>query len=882
MKLFLIDGNSYIYRAFYAIKSLSSSKGEPTNAVFGFTNMLMKIIREKSPDGLMIAMDSPEPTKRHDAYEHYKAQRPETPGELIRQIPVIKKVIQAFNIPVLEVPGYEADDILATAARILSASPENEVFIISADKDMLQIVNDRVSIYDPMKDLVIDPEYVLDRFGILPERIPEMMALTGDSVDNIPGVKGIGEKTASAILKNVTGIRELIESPELAGKDRLVNLIRHNVDSILLSHELAKLAYDVPVDIDEVQCKRSEPDWAELLRIFRELEFTSLLKLVPEQTRKDLEYEIVTDTDRLGDILSQTGKEISITVEHAAPHPMYGAPVGIAFCFSPVKGYYIPLHHTIMTEISQPAEGDIVGCIRQIVEDPSVAKVGHNLKNTIISLRRLGLHLEGTFYDTMTASYLLNPNKSNHSLEEAVLLHLGTKKRGLTEVAGKGKDFSVVDIESAGRYAAENALYAWRLKGLLFPILEQETLAELYFKIEMPLLSAIAETEEKGVLIDRDKLKIYSGELRKELDMMQKRIFDLAGREFNINSPKQLSEILFHEIGLTPVKKTKTGYSTDNSVLEELAVVHPLPNEVLRYRSVAKLKNTYIDTLPELINPLTGRIHTTFNLTSTATGRLSSSEPNLQNIPIRGEWGKKIRNTFIAAEGCLLISADYSQIELRVLAHLSGDSRLIESFNSDLDIHAATAADIFSVNQDMISPEMRRVAKSVNFGIIYGITPFGLSETLNSSPEEARLYIERYFNAHPGVTQFMENTLTFARTKGYTVTLFGRKRAIPEIGSRNSIQRSQSERMALNSPVQGTAADIIKIAMVRAKKRFTTERISATIILQVHDELVIECKEEHLEVACSLLREAMENAARLTVPLKVDLSRGRTWAEAHS
>jgi len=857
-KLFLIDGNSYIYRAFYAIKNLSSSTGEPTNAVFGFTNMLMKIIREQSPDGVIIAMDSPEPTKRHDAYEQYKAHRPETPDDLIRQIPVIKKIIHAFNIPVLEVPGYEADDILATAARTLSGNPENEIYIISSDKDMLQIVNNHINIYDPMKDIVIDPAYVMKRYGLPPERIPEMMALTGDTVDNIPGVKGIGEKTALAILRNVNSLKELVDKPELAGKDRLVSMVRNNVDTILLSHELSKLVYDVPVDIKEDHYRRAEPDWSELLRIFRELEFTSLLKLIPEQhAGEEMSFEVVTDANRLMAILAQAGQGMALGVEHSTSHPMYGIPTGIAFSLAPGKGYYIPLHHVIITEVSQPSERDVIRCLRPVIENTSIAKTGHNLKNTIIALRRMGLQLEGTLYDTMIASYLLNPNKSNHSLEECVLMHLGLKKRSLAEVAGKGNALSSVDIESAGRYAAENAAYAMKLKDILFPALEKESLAELYFQIEMPLVSALAETEEKGVLVDRVQLKSYSLELKKELDILQQRIFALAGREFNINSPKQLSEILFHEIGLTPVKKTKTGYSTDNSVLEELMPVHPLPGEILGYRSIAKLKNTYIDTLPGLINPSTGRIHTTFNLTATATGRLSSSEPNLQNIPIRGEWGKKIRNAFIAEKEYILISADYSQIELRVLAHLSGDPRLVEFFRKDLDIHAATAAEIFSVEQTSVTSDMRRVAKSVNFGIIYGITPFGLSETLNCSPEEARLYIDRYFSAHPGVKKFMEDTLTSVRAKGYTTTLFGRKRAIPEINNRNSVQRSQAERMALNSPVQGTAADIIKIAMVKTKKRFTTEKISATITLQVHDELVIECKEEHREVACSLIRDAM-------------------------
>jgi len=882
MKIFLIDGNSYIYRAFYAIKGLTNSRGEPTNAAFGFTNMLMKIIREHSPEGILIALDSPEPTKRHDAYEQYKAQRPETPEDLILQIPTIKKIIKAMNIPVVEAPGYEADDILATTARQLSSDPDNEIYIISADKDMLQVVSDRISIYDPMKDIIIDPAYVLDRYRLPPVRIPELMALMGDTADNIPGVKGIGEKTASAILQNVKDLSELIEDPSLAGKERLTKMIRENIDLIEISHELAKLIFDAPVQIDQALCRTQEPDWAGLLELFRKLEFTSLLRFIPEQSSRPVSFETVTDTNRLRDILANAEKSISLSVESSSFHPMYGTVTGIAFSIAPDQGFYVPLHHTGITEVPQPDEQEVISCLKPVLEDETVEKTGHNMKSSVISLRKLGIELKGKLFDTMIASYLLNPNKGNHSIEETVLTHIGIKKPGLSEIAGKAKDLASLDIETACQYAAGNAVYATALRPVLFPKLESEGMADLYTTIEVPLMLAVAETESKGVLIDSGTLAQYSRELKKELDIMQKKIYGLAGREFNINSPKQLSEVLFHEIGLTPVKKTKTGFSTDNSVLEELSSVHPLPAEILGYRSFAKLKNTYIDTLPTLINPVTGRVHTTFNLTATATGRLSSSDPNLQNIPIRGEWGKRIRNTFIAEKGSVLISADYSQIELRILAHLSNDSRLVGSFMEDHDIHAATAAEIFSVAQDEVTPEMRRIAKSVNFGIIYGITPFGLSETLKCSPEEARLYIERYFKAHPGVEKFVEDTLRSARETGHTTTLFGRKRPISEINSKNRIQRSQAERMAMNSPVQGTAADIIKLAMIETKKRFTMEKISATIILQVHDELVAECKEDHMSIACSQVRDAMEDAAQLIVPLKVDLSTGRTWAEAHS
>jgi len=880
MRIFLIDGSSYIYRAFHAIRDLSTSDGRPTNAVFGFTNMLLKMIRDKKPEGILVAMDSKEPTKRHEAYEHYKAQRPETPEALIQQIPDIKEIIQALRIPMVEVPGFEADDILATAARQLSEDPANMVYIVAADKDMLQVINDRIVVYDPLKDVVIDRDYVIRKFGIPPERIPDFMALTGDPVDNIPGAKGIGPKTAAEILKHANSIEELVENPELAGRERWAKLVRESRDDILLSLELARLIPDVPFHVQPEQCLVREPDNEKLLALFRELEFTSLLQYV-SQAGTPVKAEIVTSLDRLKEIIAGMDGPFAFDVETTGRNPVTAEIVGISLCSATGMGCYIPVGHACITDMKQPRLSEVLQVLKPLMEDASVAKIGHNIKYDIICLKQQGMDVAGRIFDTMVASHLLNPNRSNHNLEATVLQYLGIKKQGYKEVAGRTGSFAELDIETAAQYSAEDAACAFRLKDLLFEKLEEEGLTDTYEKIEMPLIDVLVDMEMAGVRVDTEKLRAYSRTIKEELDRIRDSIYEIAGREFNINSPKQLGEVLFHELGLPPVKKTKSGYSTDISVLEELSKVHDLPRKILEYRSLSKIKNTYLDTLPVLINPSTGRVHTSFNQTVTATGRLSSSEPNLQNIPARGEWGKKIREAFIAGEGNMLISADYSQIELRILAHMSGDERLVAAFRDGLDIHSITACNVFEVEPGDVTPDMRRVAKAVNFGIIYGITPYGLSETLKCPPEEARRYIDRYFSIHPGVKAFIENTIMQTRERGFAVTMFGRKRPIPDISHRNAAKRSQAERMAVNTPIQGTAADIIKIAMINTKKRFTSESLSAKIILQVHDELLVECGEMETDRAMTILKDEMERAVQLDVPLMVDIASGKSWAEAH-
>ena len=880
MNLYLIDGNSYVYRAYYAIKVLSNSKGFPTNAVYGFTNMLLKIIREKRPDAVVVAFDSPVPTERHRMYEAYKAQRPETPGDLVLQLPYIRKMVSAFQIPIFEMPGYEADDIIATIAR-KAASEGTDVFIVTGDKDMLQLVNDKIKMYDPMKDRIFDSAAVKERYGVEPARIPEFMALTGDAVDNIPGIKGVGEKTAKELLTQFESIEDLLQNHQRIKKDRLRALVAENADSVRLSEKLAILDPSVPIDMNMDEFRLRDPDWLSLHSLLKELEFGSLMKLIPSQATRKTECETVLSSEGLGGVVRSIKDECAFDTETTGRNPITARLVGLSLSAGKSEAYYVPVSHAYPGVPGQIDKGEVIRMLSPVLEDEKIAKTGHNLKYDMIILAGEGVSMKGRLYDTMIASYLLNPNKPNHSLEEVALERLSYRKKTFMEVLGKRKFFSEVPMEEAAPYACDDASLAFELKGLLFDELRENGLEDLYHTVEMPLIPVLAEIEMTGIKVDSDKLLAISKELERELEGIQRRIYFLAGEEFNINSPKQLSNILFHSLGFQPGKKTKTGFSTEMGVLEELARVHELPREILNYRSMSKLKSTYIDVLPALINPQTGRVHTSFNQTVTATGRLSSSEPNLQNIPIRGEWGKRIRETFIAEGDNFLLSADYSQVELRVLAHLSSDEGLIEAFRNNLDVHTRTASELFGVTAEQVSPDMRRIAKTVNFGVIYGISPFGLSETLSISREEAKQYIGQYFARHPGVQRYIEENLREAKKNGYVTTLFGRRRAVPELGNRNMMVRQQGERFAINSPIQGTAADIIKIAMITIGKKLRESGMATKMILQVHDELLFEVPPREIETAREIVRSGMEGVLQLSVPLRVDIHHGKNWAEAH-
>jgi DNA polymerase-1 len=880
MKLYLIDGNSYVYRAFYGIRGLTDSAGRPTNAVYGFTNMLLKIIREKKPDALAVSFDTPHPTERHELFEDYKAHRPETPDELTSQFPEVKRMIGAFNIPIFEEPGYEADDVLATLAE-RAAGEGAEVYVVTGDKDMLQLVTDAVKVYDPMKDRVLDADYVREKLGLPPERVVEYMALVGDATDNIPGAKGIGDKTASALLKEFDSLDEILEHPERIEKPRTRKLVEQSMDDIKMSRKLAQINSRVPLEVEVEDLRAKEPDWHALLGLFREFEFSSLMKLIPSGggAREGVKCEVVTDPKVLEDFMGGIKHEFAVCAETAGRLQVGDELVGFSLCASKEGAAYIPLTHE--GELDQMDKAKAISILKPYAEDEGVTKDGHNLKTDIIALRGEGIETRGMLCDVMLASHLLNPLRTDHSLANVCLEYLGTKKKTRVEVAGK-KSFQKLSVEKAAPYACEHASVALELAGMLFEKLEDEGLGEVYEKIEMPLIYVLAGMEEAGMKLDSALLEDFSKEMERALDAIEKRIYFLAGGEFNIGSPKQLAKVLFEQLGLRPGKKKKTGYSTEVGVLEELALEHELPGEVLNWRSLSKLKSTYVDVLPGLVNPKTGRLHTTFNQAATATGRLSSSNPNLQNIPIRGDWGTRIREAFIAEEGGLLVSADYSQIELRILAHISGDRALTEAFKEGVDVHARTAAEIFGVTPKKVTSEMRRVAKTVNFGVVYGITSFGLSQTLGVSRPEAQEYINLYFKRHAGVKDYIDRIIAETREKGYTETLYGRKRPVPELKSRNAQKRQFGERLAMNTPIQGTAADVIKLAMINISERIRKEKLEGRMILQVHDELVFECPKAEEKKFLKLVSEEMEGAASLDVPLSVDIGSGANWAQAHT
>lgn len=882
MDLYLIDGNSYVYRAFYAIRELTNSKGFPTNAIYGFTTMLLKLIREKKPDGLAVLFDSPGPTKRHMIFEDYKLHRPETPPDLVRQLPHIREITSAFNIKIFECPGYEADDLIGTVAKNAS-SKGARVFIVTADKDMLQLVNENVQIYDPAKDRVLDGKYVEEKFGVVPERVTEFMALTGDASDNIPGIKGVGEKTARELLSSFGSLEELLLNPERIKRERLRKMISENKDIVLLSQELATIDTNAPIDIDMDDLTTREPDWLSLLSLFKKYEFTKLMKLLPSIQTGERRHETINSKAALAAFSASIKDEFTFDTEATGKNALTDTLVGIALCNEKTRAFYIPVAHSTGLEDStkQLEKREVFDILGPVFEDKDIAKIGHNLKYDMMILGREGVNIGGKLFDTMIAAYLLNPNKSRHSLDEVSFEYLTKRKKSFMEVLKKRPSFADVTIEEATVYASEDAALTYELKELLFKNLAENSLEKIYFDIEMPLIKVLIDMEEAGIRVDTDKLGGLSKELSIEIESIQKRIYFLAGEEFNINSPKQLGMVLFQSLGLKPGKKTKTGFSTDVDVLEELAVTHDLPGEVLDYRRLTKLKTTYVDVLPSIVNQGTSRVHTTFNQTITATGRLSSSAPNLQNIPVRGDWGRRIRETFIAEKGSLLLSADYSQVELRILAHLSQDQTLISAFSSGLDIHARTASELYNTPLNKVTSEMRRVAKTVNFGVIYGISAYGLSETLSIGRKEAEKYINQYFDRHPGVKEYIRQVIGEAMEKGYVRTLMGRRRPVPELQSQNRNKRQQGERLAVNSPIQGTAADIIKIAMINIWERFRKESIQAKMILQVHDELLFELPETELDTVTAIVGKEMEGAVKLSVPLKADIGHGRNWAEAH-
>jgi len=885
-RLFLIDGSSYIYRAFFAIPHLSTSKGFPTNAIYGFTNMLLKILREQSPEYMAIAFDAPGPTFRHEVYGEYKANRPAMPEDLRPQIPYIKEVVGALGIPSLEREGYEADDLIGALARKMEEQGFDTV-IVSGDKDLIQLITPHVTMYDPMKDKTFRVPEVMERFGVTPDRVVEVMGLSGDSSDNIPGVPGIGEKTAIKLIQEFGSIEGLLKNVDRVKNAKLRETLMHYADQARLSRELATIDTQTPLEWKLEGLKVGTPDRVRMQKIFKEMEFSKLLKEWATQEKlPPKDYRLVLDKEEFGALIGalRAAGSFALDLESTSLEPMRAEIVGLSFSCKPHQAFYIPVGHTYPGAPPQLNKNEVLKALRPLLEDPSLKKYGQNIKYDYILLTRAGIHVQGIAGDTMIASYLLNPSKHSHSLEELAREHLNHQVITYADVAGSGPKaltFDRVDVEKACVYSCEDADLTLLLANLLLPQVEADGFAELFHKVELPLVEVLAAMEMNGVRLDASLLQSLSREFEEQLEKISREIYELAGETFNINSPQQLGKILFEKLRLPGGKRTKTGYSTDVEVLTELGKEYPLPARVLEYRSLAKLKSTYVDALPQLINPTTGRVHTSFNQTVTATGRLSSSDPNLQNIPIRSAEGRRIREAFLPEEGSLILSADYSQIELRILAHLSCDTSLIETFQRDEDIHAATAAEIFHVSPDQVNPEMRRLAKVINFGIIYGMSAFGLSRELAVTPAVAQAYIANYFQKYHEVREYIDKSLELAREQGYVTTLMNRRRYLPDIRSSNRSVRQFAERIAINAPIQGTAADLIKVAMINIHRRLLKEKRKAKLILQIHDELVFEVPVKELDKVKSMVKEEMEGVVKLYIPLKVDIGVGKNWSEAH-
>ena len=882
-EIFLIDGSAYIFRAYHAMGGLSNSKGFPTGAIFGFTNMLMKTLRDKSPSRIAVVFDAPGPTFRHEKYPLYKANRPEAPQDLVIQIPKILELVRAYRLPMISVAGFEADDVIATLTRQAKLLKWN-VIIVSADKDLTQLVSEGVVMWDPQKDTLYDEKGVQEKFGVLPAQMLDFLSLVGDSSDNIPGVRGIGPKTATNLIHEFGSLKGIYDQLEKISKPKLREALKTNRDNAFLSRELAKLDEEVSLDTDIKELLIVEPDNEGLRHIFREFEFKRLLDDLPAVKNLDFSgYKTVQTLDELQKIISEIKQSgiFAVDLETTSLAPVSAKIVGISLCAKQGRPYYIPVGHN---EGLQLPKKETLAILKSVLEDPGIGKVGQNIKYDLIVFRGEGIDIRGIAFDTMLASYLLDPARRGHSLDDLAEIYLQHKMIPITDLIGAGKrqtSFAEVDVERASEYSCEDADVTFRVASLMVPRLREAGLMDLLSNIEIPIISVLADMEIKGVLVDSDYLRQLSIEFGESLKLIEQSIFTLAGQQFNINSTQQVGEILFKKLGLKGTKKTKTGLSTSLAVLEELAFEHELPKKILEYRSIFKLKSTYADSLVNLVNPNTGRIHTSYNQAVAATGRLSSSDPNLQNIPIRTPEGRKIRKAFVPEKGYVLVAADYSQIELRIMAHLSGDKRLLEAFASGEDIHSITAASVFGLPIELVTSEMRRKAKEINFGIIYGMGAFKLSNQIGVSLKVAKQYLEDYYQTYSGVKEFMETAPDDASRVGFVTTILGRKRYLPDLTNPNKMAQQAARRIAINTTMQGSAADLMKLAMINVHSRLKTEKLPANLILQVHDELVLEAREDHLEAAINLLKFEMEHAYELSVPLVVDVSFGQNWDEAH-
>lgn len=922
MKLFLIDAYALIYRSYYAfIKNPRiNSKGVNTSAVFGFINTLEDVLKREQPTHIAVAFDPKGPTFRHEAFEQYKAQREETPEVIRQSVPVIKEVIQAYHIPILEVPYYEADDVIGTVAKQAAANGF-EVYMMTPDKDYGQLVADHIYMYRPKFGgdyEVLGVSEVLEKYQLQStEQVIDLLGLMGDTADNIPGCPGVGEKTAQKLLAEFGSIENLLANTDkLKGAQK--KKVEENVEQIRFSKFLATIKTDVPITFDAELCKRVAPDEDRLVELYTELEFKTFINRLKgessvvsssKEPKAAVQYDLFatepvveSEVSSLADIntmphsyyLADTAekqialceqllqeKSFAFDTETEGLDPLTAGLVGMSFAIREQEAWYVPV------PANREEATDIVLRLAPALQHPEIEKVGQNIKFDILALRKYGVRVKGPLFDTMLAHYLLNP-ELRHGMDYLAETYLKYKTVPIEDLIGpKGKkqaSMRTVPIEQIKEYAAEDADVTLRLKHYFAPLLKQEGLESLFFEMEMPLIYVLAEMEATGVKLDTNALKQSSEVLSQQLSTLEESIYDLAGQSFNINSTKQVGEILFDKLKLDEkAKKTKTGgYSTSEEVLEKIRSKHPIVDKLLEYRGIKKLLSTYIDALPALIHPETGKIHTSFNQAVTATGRLSSTNPNLQNIPVRDELGREIRKAFIADDDdCIFFSADYSQIELRLMAHLSNDPHMVDAFCSGADIHAATAAKIYGIPVEEVTSDMRRKAKTANFGIIYGISVFGLAERLSIPRAESKELIDGYFQTYPRIKEYMEESIRVAKEKGYVETLFKRKRFLPDINSHNAIVRGYAERNAINAPIQGSAADIIKLAMIRIHQRFEAEHLKSRMILQVHDELNFNVRKEEFDRVKEIVLDCMEHVLQLRVPLIADCGEGKNWLEAH-
>ncbi len=889
--VWVVDANSLIFQVFHAIPEMTSPRGEPVSAVYGFTRDMLYLLEQKKPDYLFIAFDGPERTFRHEKYEAYKATRSEIPVDLAPQFEPIRRLLSALNLPVLACESYEADDLLATLAHQVNELG-GDCYLVTGDKDARQLITERVKVYNIRRDQVYDAAALKEDWGVRPEQVVDFQSLVGDSVDNVPGVPLIGPKIAREYLQQYDTLDNLLqhaeELPKGKRRDNLINLR----DQALLSRELVRLERHVPIEIDWNDARVSGVNSAALTELFNELGFHSFAQKfaqLPQRKTKTewaAEYNCIDSPERLAWLVEQLSGQaaISLDTETTHIHPRFAEIVGYSFAWNEGEAYYVPVKTPSGESHLDPAA--TLEALRPVLEDTTVAKVGQNLKYDMIVLRSAGVCMAGARFDSMVASYLLDAGERNHGLDELAMRYLDHNTIKISELIGTGRNQKRMDevpVDIITPYAAEDADVALRLRRPLAERLNEAELVKLFDELEMPLVEVLVELEYNGIKIDCDVLARLSGEYGEVLARVEREIYELAGRKFNIGSPKQLAEVLFEEHKLPILKRTKTGGSTDADVLEDLARLHPLPAKIIEYRTYAKLKSTYVDALPQLVHPQTGRVHASFNQVVAATGRLSSHDPNLQNIPVRSQRGREIRAAFLPGyKGWKLLAADYSQIELRVLAHFSGDPTLCASFHNDEDIHARVASEVYGVPLEAVTSDMRRSAKAVNFGVIYGQSPFGLAKSLNIDKSDAAEFIDAYFKRYPGVDRFLTQILEACPKTGYVSTILGRRRAIRGIRRVTSRQRNLPERTAINTVIQGSAADLIKLAMINTYRRLRREHRTARMLLQIHDELVFEVPPDELEPVSRLVVEEMSSVMELAVPLKVDLKMGDNWADCQT